>query len=238
MSRKRTQANDEPQFTSKRTRLSNKEAVASPGIIDHNLYYAPVEQKKKIETSWKKSMKTQGKDSNLRSEIDQIKKETHPLLVAQLEKLKRGKELKFRVLEEWRENQFRIIEESMELGRRECEEDYEKNLKEIKDQLLGLANHDKKKREQETRSRSGMRKSRGNSILRGKSVLHVDDEATSIVAKIQALSRLPETELESDLALIRQAIKDHQARGAPRTNHNGHLASRHTIDLSMDLDES
>jgi hypothetical protein len=51
--------------------------------------------------------------------------ESHPIVIAQLEKLKRGKELKFCVLEEWRENQIRMIEESVEIGRRECEDDYE-----------------------------------------------------------------------------------------------------------------
>jgi hypothetical protein len=42
-----------------------------------------------------------------------------------MEKLKRGKEEKFQLLEEWKENQFRLIEESLEAGRKECIDSYE-----------------------------------------------------------------------------------------------------------------
>jgi len=209
MSRKRSQVVEEVNYVSKRHRPSKD--TNSP-VIENSVYYTSAEQKKKIEASWKKAkLKNQNdKEMNYKMEIDQIKKETHPIFLAQIEKLKREKERKFQLLEDWKEDQFRLIEESVEAGRKECIDEYEKNVKEVKDQLLTLANQDKKLVEMEMRNRVALtRKSVRGNILRNKGVVHSND-GSSIVQQIQLLSRLQEKELKEDMALIRAAIKEQQ----------------------------
>jgi len=204
MSRKRQYTQEEVNIgQSKRLRRdTNTPRILEQSVVDR------VEEKKKIEIAWRKSKTT--KEVNFKTEIEQIKKETHPVIQVHVEKLKKVREHKFRLLEEWKENQFLMIEESLEAGRKECNDEYEKNVKEIKDQLLGLANQDRKLIEAKKSSANRKSQRVRSNILRNKGFFHTNDGSTSIVMQIQVLSRLSDKELREEMAAIQKAIKEHE----------------------------
>lgn len=210
MSRKRQLQSEEPTTTlsSKRLRGQNKDPTS--GLIEH---LSTAEQKKKVELAWKKARRQNGeKEINFKTEIDQIRKETHPILQAQIDKLKKDKERKFILLDEWKEKQFKLIEESVEASRRECDDEFEKNVKEIKDHLLDLANIDKKKLKdlENSRSRPNRKSQRVRTNLRSKNFSSDGNSFTSIIQQIKSMSTLSDKEIQNEIVIMSRLIKEYE----------------------------
>jgi len=178
------------------------------------------QRKKKVEAEWRKSLLAQynEREVNFNQEIEQIKDDTHPQVVAYIKQLELEKEKKLIQLRKWKENQLKSIEDTENAGKKECVDEFEKAIVDVKEQLITLCYQEERKlenekKEQEKRNRrnfqSEMRQKQKN-FLRYRQQLGVTHDIAddSLIMQIKALSILPEDEIQIEYAAMKLAVEE------------------------------
>lgn len=206
-----------PSNNAKKTRRN--ESVPAIHLTPKSTATTLEQRKKKVETEWRKAVQKQHteRENNTNSELEQVRDETHPEVVAAMKQLREERDKKLRLLHQWRENQIHSIEDAAAAEGKECEEAYERNISGIRAHYISLCSIEQQKVDNEKlQKRMKMKGAMLRDVrlrrLRKMACKSFADtaghyEEGSIVLQLKGAAKLSPEEIQTDLAQFKRAVQ-------------------------------